>query len=205
MNKTGKMIIIVVAIVVLSLFEVLFIKGLAGQKQMINICVAKVDIAQNSLITEKMLALQSFPSDSLPAFAVRNQQELVGKFSIIVLKEGEVITSTRIVIDDERLVKSKGKVFISLMPTPEDALGWQISKGSFVDLLCYKDDLNFELVEFKQIKIVDLVDTSYKRIKDEDLDRKPKYLIVEVTPQQAKEITMWKAIGKIAVVGKGAN
>jgi len=204
MNKTGKMIIIVVSIVVLSLFESLLIKGLAGQEQMTNICVSKVEIPQNTVITENMISLQRFPSDSLPAFGVINQQDIVGKYSTITLNPGEIISSNRIVIDEEGKLNSKGKVYISLMPEAEDAVGWQLSKGDFVDLLYYKeggDDL--QISNLKDIKIADLIDGAFKRTQESDLEKKPKFLILEVTPKQAKEIAIWKATGQIVVVGKG--
>ena len=204
MNKSGKIIIIVVSIVVLSLFESLLIKGLSGQKQMIGVCVSKFEIPQNTVISEEMIALQSLPTDALPAFVITNQQDIVGKFSTISLQPGELISSNRIIVDQDGTLTSKGKVRISLMPDSQDALGWQLDKGEFVNLLCYKNAIeDFKISEFKNIKIIDLIDSGFKSIKQTDLDKKPKYLLLEVTPSEARDIAKWRAIGKVVIIGKG--
>ena len=203
MNKTGKMIIIIVSIVVLSLFEVLIIKGMAGQKQMVEIFVAKADIPQNTMISEKLISTQSFSTDSLPMFGTQNPKEIIGKYTDKALKQGEIISTTRLIKDEDRSLTSEGKVTISIMPNPEDVLGWQLEKGEFVDLLCYlQEGLKFTTIEFQHIKIINIIDTGFRSAEMGELEKKPKYLILEVTPAQAKELVRLKAKGKIVVIGK---
>jgi len=203
MNKTGKIIIIVISIVVLSLFEVIMIRGLAGQKQSVKVFIAKADIPQNSLITEKMLSEQSFPNDSLPAFSAQDKSEILGRFTDSAFKSGEVITTTHLALDNARLIKTKSNVLISLMPDTEDVLAWQVKKGEYINLLCFKNDQNKTLFEIKNVKIAEMVDVSFKPVKDGELDRKPKYIILETTAKQAKEIVVWKSTGKIVLIRGG--
>jgi len=203
-NKTGKMIIIIVSIVVLSLFEVMLIRGFSGQKQMIDLCVASTDIAQNSLITAQMVGVQSFPADALPAFGVQNAKELVGRYATTMFRKGELLSSFRVVADEDRKRTSKGNVYISLMPSPEDALGWQLSKGDFVSLMGVRGtQQDGGVLLLHHIKIADLIDASFKSTRFDDLEKKPKFLILEVTPNQAKEIVRWRTGGKIVIIGNG--
>jgi len=195
------MIIIVVSIILLSLLEIILIRGLSGQKNMVGVYIASEDIPRNSEITEKMISIQNFPSDAIPLLGVRDSKELLGKFAIVDFAKGELILNRRLVNDANGKLSSSGKVEISIMPNPEDALGWQISRGEFIDLLCYKNDrLKFEFDEFRNIKILDIVDNSFKSILSSDKDRKPKFLLLEVFPEQAKKLLKWKVNGKISLV-----
>lgn len=207
--KTRRIILLVSLVVgVLSMIGLRGYVEQRGQLQAESInyleaAIAAVTIPENTVITEEMLALMSFPEGYVMSDGFTSTDQLVGSVARASIYQGEQILNNRVLLDvsgEEAKLSYQipdDKRAISIPISERSAVSGHVKKGDYVDLLMtmpLKDHVA-SISEFTKVKVL-WVGQANRAVDDTAM---PSTMVLLVTPKQSKDLVIAMSEGTVTV------
>ncbi len=213
MKKITMIIITLILAIVLTVIQINIVKKAEKGEEQIEAVVYSGTYESGTMLTDNMLKVIKIPKSITPSGLCSQATEVLGGYLLRSVYEGEIVllqTITSEVPEQNDILSenrdSEGSVLISLKPDPDKAVAWQLKPGQKVNLLYTptrtgNDSLSFFKLE--NIKVAGIADDTFSLLDVEGVVSKkvkPIYLILDVTPEEAKMISHAKINGSIEIV-----
>lgn len=213
MTRRKTIVFSLVIAVILFILEVFLIKNIAGIQDKKKVVYTNTKIAANTRITAEMLIVKEVPGNLAHKLSFSDISQAVGKKARTDLEDGEMLLSSKIGTYgsmDGLAVTTPGNRLCCLDLKGDQANGWCIAADQRVDILFVPDpgrvDKNSSMqpdgqscIKLNSIRVAAIIDDKLKIIKDTDALKSPKYMMVEVTPEQAEMLAFAKGNGRIEI------
>ncbi|MFV2067848.1 MAG: Flp pilus assembly protein CpaB [Pirellulales bacterium] len=196
----------------IGISQVLDRKGGQGQATVETepIFVAKTDINLGDTITEEVLNFEEWPKDKIPAGAMRDLKELVGRRPRTKVYQGEPILDMKLVAadgrDDPAQQVPAGFRVVSVRVDAHNGGAGLLRPGDRVDVQLYaKKDLRAGITRtvtktiLKEVRVF-AVGQEFRRDTTDDNAPMPRTVSLVVTPQQADKLTLATRLGEINLI-----
>jgi pilus assembly protein CpaB len=174
------------------------------------IYIAKLDINLGDALTEEVLKLEEWPKDKIPAGAIRELDELVGRRPRTKVYQGEPILEMKLVAPDARDNPADqvppGFRVVSVRVDAHTGAAGLLRPGDRVDVqLFVKKDSRTGISKtmaktiLKEVRVF-AVEQDFRREADEDEASPPRTVSLVVSPEQADKLTLATRLGEINLV-----
>jgi Flp pilus assembly protein CpaB len=172
-----------------------------------SVVYSKLPIQANTVVKEELIQVKDVPLDLIPPGAFFDKAEVIGKYAARCVEAGELLTNTKIKPKDQiggmsfRLSPGMRAIPLSVA-SPEQASGFLINDGDFVDLLLTDGSGTRTIVQ--NVKVLAFF-ASDRPTDQTDGIRRPagNVAVFEVTPQQAEALVQVATMGSIRMVLRG--
>lgn len=210
-----------VIVILLVVIEMAIISNVSGYEVREKAVFAAADIGENTVITADMLEIREIGADAVHREAVRNIEEAVGLASADPIYKGEQLLGTRLKDRPDSAFQAldKSNRLFCLEPKSDQVNAWQIEKDQYVDLIYVPNfgqqgtappeaagvvsvppfDNGVRLL--KNVRIAGLVGDDGKPAGTDDSVKPPKYILLEVTGEQAVFLAYAKSNGRLEMSG----
>ena len=182
-----------------------------------NVVVASTDIFPNTLITEDMLIVKSFPVEAVHSLSISEKEEALGNVSASQIIAGEQILSSKLITpgesaDDGTLAYAiePGMRAVTVAVNSTEGLSNMILPENMVDIISeYSIEIDLEngdtktvdytvllLQKVKVLAVDDNMTAAAKAAAEENYSS----LTLQVTPQQAMEVSMTEYKGQLRAI-----
>lgn len=209
-----------VIIILLVVIEMKIISSACGYEAKERVVVAARDIGEDTVITGEMLEIREISSSAAHGDAVRKIEDAVGMTAADPIYDGEVLLKGRLTEEAADTVEAMNRSnrLYCIEPEWDQANAWQLGKDQHVDVVFVPNHLNQDNVcpeaagvisvtpsqtgmkIMKNIRIAGLVDEEGEVVKNSETEKIPKYIILEVTQDQAVFIAYAKSNGRIELL-----
>mgnify|MGYP003938824969 CR=1 FL=1 len=206
-----------VIIVLLVAIEMKIISNASGYETREKVVVAARDISEDAVITAEMLEIREIGSSAVHRDAVRRIEDAVGMRAADPIYGGEMLLKGRLAQEEDDKVKvlAKSNRLFCLEPGWDQANAWQLEKDQHVDVIFVPNHMSQDsacpeatgvisvnpsqtgMKMMKNIRIAGLVDEDGMVIKSGDNGKTPRYIVLEVTQDQAVFLAYAKSNGRI--------
>ncbi len=203
----------IVLTIIIFAVEILLIKSIAGVEEKKAVILAKSKITTGTVIDAGMLTESKMSAGAVHRLSFGKTGDIIGKRAKADIEAGEMILSTRIGLFGDLgdiKVLSPGNRLFCLDLKVDQANGWRLVEGQLVDILFVSErgsglteDAKMEAFKpYKKlcsIRIAAIIDERLKVIGNRDDTGLPKYLLVEVTPDEAEFLACAKGAGRLEI------
>ena len=206
-------------IVLLVAIEMKIISNASGYETREKVVVAARDIGEGTVIAAVMLEVREISSSAVHRDAVRRIEDAVGMRAADPIYNGEMLLRGRLTQEEDDKVKvlNRSNRLFCLAPGWDQANAWQLEKDQHVDIIFVPNHLDqgkacpeasgvisvnppqAGIKMMKNIRIAGLVDEDGKTVNDSGAGTTPKYVIFEVTQDQAVFLAYAKSNGRIEI------
>lgn len=145
MRKISMFIMTILLTAVLVIVEIIIIRSALGYEPKTNIVLASKKIEAGETITEDMLEERQLHISMVDNRWVKDKNEIMGKVAKENIEEGEIIILSRISDDENKNqieAKDKNKRLFTVELKGDQANGWQLKEGQYVDIIFIQDEKN---------------------------------------------------------------
>jgi len=206
-----------VIVILLVVTEMTIISSAAGYEMKEKVVFAVKDIEQDTVITQEMLEVREVPAGSVHRDAVRSIEEAVNMRAASLIYGGEMLLKRRLTKEsvNEIAVLDKSKRLFCVQLETDQANAWQLKKGQYVDII-YVPNHGLQdaaapeatgvlsvhpagngVKLLKSVRIAGLVDEDGQAADSAKSDDLPKYVLFEVTGEQAVFLAYAKRYGRL--------
>jgi pilus assembly protein CpaB len=209
-------------IILLVVIEMKIISNASGYETREKVVAAARDIGRDTVITPEMLETREISSSAVHKDAVRSIDEAVGMRSAADIYDGEVLLKRRLTekVADTVELLNKSNRLSCIKPDWDQANAWQLEKDQYVDIVFVPNHPDQDgacpeaagvlsvppaqtgMKMVKDVRIAGLVDEDGKPAKSGDDEKNPKYILFEVTQEQAVFLAYAKSKGKLELIAK---
>lgn len=210
----GKYLIAAIAITLILFLGLIYTeKKIAGAEQKVSVLIVKQNITINKYdkLSAEMFELKDIPT-FLGVNAISDIKEIDSTYALTSLNGGDILKKDKIGGKTEvpiiSINPSKRKIAIPVSNIA-DAVGGQIKKDSYVDILYTNSPTTEEPVVktetiFEKIKVIGITDANGMLI-DESSDNQIGSVLLEVSPQEAHVLVNKERKGKFRLIGVPEN
>lgn len=149
--------------------------------EQIEVCVAKRDIAAGEVISESDIEMRTWIVTLLPANAVTDRKNAVGKQVGSTILEGEVISESRFGFETAAIDVPDGLVAISIPTREVQSVGGAISPGAVVDVYAVGATSTTRLVSAVQVLATSMDTASSK-------NNANAWVTIAIVPEKVQEL-----------------
>lgn len=145
MRKISMFIMTILLTIVLVIIEIIIIRSALGYEPKTTIVLASKKIEAGETITEDMLEERQLHISMVDNRWVKDKNEIMGKVAKENIEEGEIIILSRISDDENKNqieAKDKNKRLFTVELKGDQANGWQLKEGQYVDIIFIQDEKN---------------------------------------------------------------
>ncbi len=210
-----------VIVIVLVVIEMMIISNASGYEVREKAVFAAMDIDEKTVITAEMLEIREIGADAVHRDAVRSIDEAVNMTAAGFIYRGEQLLKGRLTNEPAGTVETldKSNRLFCLEPKSDQANAWQLEKDQYVDLIYVPNysqqnntppeaagvvgipPLDNGVRLMKRIRIAGLVDEDGKLAGSDASVKLPKYILLEVTEEQAVFLAFAKSNGRLELAG----
>ncbi|HBQ64151.1 MAG TPA: hypothetical protein DD727_04350 [Clostridiales bacterium] len=187
--------------------EAALLRAASGASRSVKVFCAARDIALGSVISADMLTIRLLPQEAAEGAVLPGDsygaEYYAGYRVACALHAGEIIYTGNLLPSHRfpaGFIQTEGNVLMALELKGEQANGWWLGSGGTVDLLLVSNTEKRVTSRLEGIRIVSLLDESGKVLPsggEEHGLALPRYLSLEVTPEQAVILAGAKTNGKV--------
>ncbi len=199
--------------IIIFAIQVLLIKSIAGVEQKKTVILARTRISAGTVIGAGMLKESEMPVGAVHRLSFGKAGDIIGKRAKTDIEDGEMILSTRIgLLGDlgDIRVLSPGNRLFCLDLKADQASGWRLAAGQLADILfvpergaglteSVEQDIFKSYKKLSSVRIAAIIDERLKVVGSRDDAGLPKYLLVEVTPEEAEFLACAKGAGRLEI------
>lgn len=208
-----------VIVILLVAIEMMIIANASGYEVREKVVFATRDIDENTVITGEMLEIREIGADAVHKDAVRSIDEAANMTAADFIHGGEQLLKGR--LTDEPAIAAetldKSNRLFCVEPKSDQANAWQLTKEQYVDLIYVPNygqqgntppeaagvvevpPLSNGVKLLKGVRIAGLVDEDGKLAGADRTEKLPKYILFEVTQEQAIFLAYAKSNGRLEV------
>lgn len=201
----------VVLIIVLVAAEIYIIKKASDFEPGVEVCYASMFIPKDTVITAEMLKTREIKAAYSHRLAVSRAEKAIGKTAAMDIEEGEMLLSSKLTdeISEKIVAKDKSKRLFAIGFSGDQANGWQVSADQYADILFVADDkgknegdiseqeMADRVTVVKNVRIAAVTGDNGKLIKEGESSSIPRYIVFEVTEEEAKFLAAAKGEGRL--------
>lgn len=217
MRKYGWVCGALVIIILLVAVEMTIISNASGYEDREKVVFAVTDIGENTVITGEMLEVREIGADAVHKDAIRSIDEAAGMIAADFIYEGELLLKCRLTNEPLNAVQTldKSNRLFCVEPKSDQANAWQLKKDQEVDVIYVPNygeqnntppeaagvvgvpPLSNGVKLLKNVRIAGLVDEGGKLAETDVSEKLPKYILFEVTEEQAVFLAYAKSNGRL--------
>jgi Flp pilus assembly protein CpaB len=209
MKRANLIMITAVITVILLIIEIIIVRNMSDYEPKINVVYAKTDIPAGTEITGDMVEERSVSISMAHRSSFRASGSVLGKTAESDIEAGEMLLSHRIsekIAAKDIEVKDKNSRLFSVELKGDQANGWQLKAGQYVDIMFVPDrstedpskPSNAEdIIRLPEVRIAALIDDKGRLLGDSDVTSLPKYISFEVDKKQDEFLAYAKGSGRI--------
>jgi Flp pilus assembly protein CpaB len=187
---------------VLVTAEIFIIRSASNYEAEAEIIYAARNIEKGVTIEADMLEMRKVGLKYLHRQSMRSMNDAIGKKAGVEILQGEMLLSSKLGKEDDiRIqVKDSSNRLFSVAFNGDQANGWQLSPGQYVDIIFVPGDImkgGIQNTLMKNIRIAAVIDERGKIFEGSDGVSTPKYISFEVTEEQAGFLASAKSMGKL--------
>ena len=206
-----------VIVILLVVIEMMIISNASGYEVREKVVFAARDIDQNTVVTGEMLEIREVGADAVHKNAVKSIDEAVNMTAADFIYGGEQLLRGRLTDKPDNTVETldKSNRLFCVEPKNDQANAWQLTKDQYVDLIYVPNygqqsntppeaagvvgvpPLSNGIRLLKRVRIAGLVDEDGKMAGEGVAGKLPKYIVLEVTEEQAIFLAFAKSNGKL--------
>lgn len=210
----SKYLVISIIITILLFFSLIYVeKKIAGVDQKVDALIVKqnVNINKYDKLDESMFESKAIPS-ILGQNAISDIKQVNSLYALTNMSDGDILKSDKVGGKGQlpilEIASTKRKIAIPVSSLA-DAVGGQIRKSSYVDILftnsANTDDPNIKTETLlEKVKVIGITDSNGMLI-DDIVDRQIGSVLLEVTPQEAHTLVNKERKGKFRLIGVPEN
>ena len=204
-------------VVLLVVVEMTIITNASGYETKAEVVFAKVQIDENTVITREMLEIREISAGAVHPDALKTIEIAVLKRACVDIAAGEMLLDVKLSSSGSGLIEAedKNKRLFSVEFKGDQANGWQLSDGQYVDLIYVPHDSakqeqqpetegvaaaepsSDRIKVLKNIRIAGIIGEDGKLVDISEAKGTPRYISFEVTEEQAVFLAYAKTSGKI--------
>lgn len=176
-----------------------------AKRDLIPVVVAARDLDAYSLIGPEDIRVVKMPRSSVPEGQILAREEILGKATLVVLTQGDLVLAGKVTLNPERLGMAfqlpEGQLAIAVPVDEVVAAGGFIRPGDFVDVIhTWRENTEQPLISrllLSRIKLLALGPDITRREQDKTKGQKPlpKTAVLQVDPEQATRVAWAQAQG----------
>ncbi len=206
-----------VIVILLVFIEMTIISNASGYEVRDKVVFAVMDIDENSVITGEMLEIREIGVDAINKNAVRSIDEAAGMVAADRIHGGEQLLKGRLTDETSNAVETldKSNRLFCIEPKSDQANAWQLKKDQLVDVIYVPNygeqnntppeaagvvgvpPLSNGVRLMKNVRIAGLVSEDGKLAEDDVAEKLPKFILFEVTEEQAVFLAYAKSNGRL--------
>jgi len=212
----------------LLIAEVMIVRSVSNYEPVSGVVFAAAKIPEGTVIQAGMLCEKKIPLSMVHTRAVKRTGDIVGKICAVNVEEGEMFLSSKVCGEDEYdiiKVKDGQSRLFSVEFKGDQANGWHLATGQYVDIMFVPDDrskadlsqggyaggsygdeggegayaLSGGVRRLRNIRIAAIMDDRGKLLKDFDKTAVPKYISFEVEKGQDEFLAYAKSNGRLEI------
>lgn len=219
-NRKVLIAIIILLIIGFTVAEIAIIRTASNYEPKIEVVYAKVQILPKTAIKEEMLEVRKVNISDAHKLAVRKKEEVVGRKAGVTIEDGEMLLSTKVVDEielEDIKVNDKNNQLFAVEFKPDQINGWWLKVSQYVDVIYVPNkvatgaptpanqpvlDVNISNINtvtqvVEKLRVAAIIDDKFKQLKIDDTASIPKYVVLEVTPEQARFLAYCKSNGRL--------
>lgn len=145
MKKINILVLTVILAIILFAAEIIILKSVSKYEPAASVVFAARKITAGETFTEDMLGVKEMSVEAVHSKSIRNKSELIGKIAKTDIEKDEVILSSRAAISENAgqiEVIDKNNRLITVEFKTDQANGWQLKEGQYVDIIFIPGDKN---------------------------------------------------------------
>ncbi len=206
-----------VIVILLVAIEMMIISNASGYEVREKAVFAARDIDENTVITGEMLEIREIGADAVHKDAVKSIDEAVNMTAADFIHGGEQLLKGRLADKPDNTVEALDRTnrLFCVEPKSDQANAWQLTKDQYVDLIYVPNygqqsntppeaagvvgvpPLSNGVRLLKHVRIAGLVDEDGNLAEEGVAKKLPKYIVLEVTEEQAIFLAFAKSNGKL--------
>ncbi len=206
-----------VIVILLVVIELTIISNASGYESREKIVFAAADITEGAVITEDMLLIREISSDAVHKDAVKSIGDAVNMRAESFICDGEMLLKCRLTAEAADAIEAldKSNRLFCVQLEFDQANAWQLAKNQRVDVIYVPNHgqeneavpeapgvLGVQPPEngvklMKTVRIAGLVDEDGEPVDGDESDMLPRYVLFEVTEQQAVFLAYAKRNGRL--------
>lgn len=207
MNKIKIILGAIFLTIILLAAQFLVFRMLTGKEGMIPVLAAARDISPGEIITEDLVCETEIVDFGLTGEFPSRPDEIYGKIATDEIYQGDVVTLKRLGDNSEREnteLFGEDTRFITIEFKPDQANGWFIENGSFVDLLFIPDKTagktgSEEVSRINNVRVAYIINDKGGLYNKEEPGPVPKYVSFEINNKLDEILAYAKANGRIEI------
>lgn len=217
-------------VVILLIIEIIIIRSASDYKSEVGIVFAKTHIPEGTVVREDMLDIRKVDANIAHKNAAKDINEVIGKEARMNVEEGEMVLTGKLRAAGEtgkiEVINKENRLF-SVEFKSDQANGWQLSAGQYVDIIFVPDDRegiqsdktevdtgiqikgveNFEYSRscpgvqlLKNIRVAALIDEKGEMLEEGGVSMTPKFISFEVSQSQGEFLAWAKSHGRLEIL-----
>lgn len=216
MKKINMLILTIILALVFLIIEIVIVKSISKYEPETNVIFAVRKIKAGEVITENVLAERNISISSAHSQSIKNINDIIGKRAMTDIEKDEIILASRIAEDEyfeEIIVKDKNSRLFTVEFKGDQANGWQLREGQFVDIIFIPDGKNTmpvienearekevnTLQKIRNVRIAALIDDKGKLVKNSENSAVPRYISFEVDDKLDQFLAYAKGHGRLEI------
>lgn len=204
-------------VVLLMAVEMTIIANTSGYEAKEKVVYAKVHMDKNTVITGDMLEIREIVTGMVHPGALETIDAAISKRTGMDIEAGEMLLKTKLLSGEHCLIEAedKSKRLFSVEFGADQANGWQLADGRYVDIIYVPNNSEQQNQQFaagsdraalpvpgnvqviRNIRIAGLIDEEGKLVDISKSKGTPRYISFEVTEEQAVFLAYAKRSGKL--------
>ncbi|NLC68279.1 MAG: hypothetical protein GX754_05735 [Clostridiaceae bacterium] len=148
MKRINVLVLTIVLAIILLIAEIIIIRSVPGHEPVTTVVFATRKIIAGETFTGDMLGIKEISLDAAHEKSIKNKNELIGKVAITDIEKDEVILESRVTSTEntEQIeIIDKNNRLITVEFKIDQANGWQLKEGQYVDIIFIPSDKNDEM------------------------------------------------------------
>ena len=196
MKRINMIILTIVLALVFLIVEIIIVKSISKYEPGISVVFAIRKIKAGETITEDVVEKRKISVSLAHNQSIKNTKEITGKKAKSDIEKDEMILSSRIVDNskfEEIIVKDKNSRLFTVEFRGDQANGWQLKEGQYVDIIFISDENNTipvienetwekggkRIQRIRNVRVAALIDDKGKLVKTPENITIPKYISFE--------------------------
>lgn len=218
MKRINMIILTIVLALVFLIVEIIIVKSISKYEPGISVVFAIRKIKAGETITEDVVEKRKISVSLAHNQSIKNTKEITGKKAKSDIEKDEMILSSRIVDNskfEEIIVKDKNSRLFTVEFRGDQANGWQLKEGQYVDIIFIPDEKNKDkgpaieneacekegngIQRIRNIRIAALIDDKGKLVKNPENTTIPKYISFETDDGLDQFLAYAKGNGRLEI------
>lgn len=147
MKRTNILVLTIVLTIILFAAEIIILRSVSKHEPVASVVLAARKITAGEIFTEDMLGEKEISAEAAHSKSIKNKSELIGMAAKTDIEKDEVIIESRVISPENAgqiEIMDKNNRLITVEFKIDQANGWQLKEGQYVDIIFIPNDKDDE-------------------------------------------------------------